>query len=103
MRFGRLACAFFALPFAALAADAPGRLLFQTDHAWSPRTNINADTVIVYGLDDTTAARISSWRRHGYRVAVMTGVAWGKYGAYLRGEFDGKEHWDETQQERAAS
>jgi hypothetical protein len=39
-------------------AGSPGRLLFQTDHAWSPRTNINADTVMVYGLDATTAARI---------------------------------------------
>ena len=79
----------------------PGKLLFQTDHAWSPRTNINADTVMVYGLDDTTAARIQSWRAHGYHVTVMTGVAWGQYGAYLRGDFDGKRHWDETQQEKS--
>ena len=87
---------------AALAhAQAPPRLLFQTDHAWSPRTNINADTVMVYGLDETTAARIASWRQHGYRVTVMTGVAWGRYGSYLRGEFDGREHWDETQQEKS--
>ncbi len=82
-------------------AQAPPQLLFQTDHAWSPRTNINADTVMVYGLDETTAARIASWRQHGYRVTVMTGVAWGRYGAYLRGEFDGKEHWDETQQDKS--
>lgn len=82
-------------------AGSPGRLLFQTDRAWSPRTNINADTVMVYGLDDTTAARIQSWRAHGYHVTVMTGVAWGRYGSYLRGEFDGKEHWDETQQEKS--
>ncbi len=82
-------------------AEAPGKLLFQTDHAWSPRTNINADTVMVYGLDDTTASRIQSWRAHGYRVTVMTGVAWGRYGSYLRGDFDGKEHWDETQQEKS--
>ncbi len=89
------------LPVLAGAQAQPGKLLFQTDHPWSPRTNINADTVMVYGLDDTTAARIRSWRAHGYRVIVMTGVAWGKYGSYLRGEFDGKEHWDETQQEKS--
>jgi len=75
------------------------RLIFQTSQAWSPRTNINADTVMVYGIDDTAAARIRSWREHGYRVAVMTGVAWGRYAPYLRGDFDGKQHWDETQQE----
>jgi hypothetical protein len=77
------------------------RLTFQTGKAWSPRTNINADTVMVYGIDDTTADRIRSWREHGYHVTVMTGVAWGRYAPYLRGDFDGKEHWNETQQEKS--
>ena len=76
-------------------------LLFQTSRPWSPRTNINADTVLVYGIDDTVAARIKSWRDHGYHIAVMTGVAWGRYASYLRGDFDGKEHWNETQQEKS--
>ena len=77
------------------------RLIFQTGQPWLPRTNVNADTVMVYGIDDTTAARIRSWREHGYRVTVMTGVAWGRYAPYLRGDFDGKQHWDETQQEKS--
>jgi hypothetical protein len=76
------------------------RLIFQTNRPWSPRTNINAGTVMVYGIDDTIAQRINSWRGHGYRVTVMTGVAWGRYAPYLRGDFDGKEHWNETQQEK---
>ncbi len=76
------------------------RLVFQTDRPWSPRTNINADAVMVYGIDDTTASRIQSWRERGYHVTVMTGVAWGRYAPYLRGDFDGKEHWNETQQEK---
>ena len=80
---------------------APGRIIFQTAREWTPRTNINADTVMIYGLDDTTSARIKSWREHGYRVTVMTGVAWGRYAPYLRGDFDGKEHWDETQKEKS--
>jgi hypothetical protein len=92
-------------PFFASAQHVPsktqGRLIFQTAKEWSPRTNINADTVMVYGLDDTTSERIRSWREHGYRVTVMTGVAWGRYAPYLRGDFDGKEHWDETQQEKS--
>ncbi|MHB1793846.1 MAG: hypothetical protein ACYCPO_02660 [Acidobacteriaceae bacterium] len=78
-----------------------GRLIFQTSRAWSPRTNVNADTVMVYGIDETTAERIRSWREHGYHVDVMTGVAWGRYAPYLRGDFDGKEHWNETQQEKS--
>ena len=98
---GKLALALL-LPIAAPKQEPPPdyRLLFQTDHAWSPRTNINADTVLVYGIGDTTAARIQSWKQHGYHVAVMTGVAWGTYAAYLRGDFDGKQHWNETQQEK---
>ena len=88
---------------AALSAqtDASGTLTFQSGKPWSPRTNINADTVLVYGIDDTTAARIQSWRQHGYHVSVMTGVAWGRYAPYLRGDFDGKQHWNETQQEKS--
>jgi hypothetical protein len=82
------------------ATKAPiSQLTFQTRAPWSPRANVNADTVIVYGIDDTTADRIRSWREHGYHVTVMTGVAWGRYAPYLRGDFDGKEHWNETQQE----
>ncbi len=84
-----------------LAQTQTPQTLFQTDRPWSPRTNINADTVMVYGVDDTVAQRIQSWRDHGYHVTVMTGVAWGRYAPYLRGDFDGKEHWNETQQEKS--
>ncbi|RRA48352.1 hypothetical protein [Acidipila sp. EB88] len=91
----------FAGALSGSAQDAPSTLLFQTDHAWSPRTNIGADTVLVYGIDPTLAQRIRTWQAHGYRTAVMTGVAWGRYAPYLRGDFDGKEHWDETQQEKS--
>ncbi len=80
-------------------SEPTGTLLFQTDRSWSPRTNIGADTVLVYGLDSTTAARVQSWTAHGYRAAIMTGVAWGRYAPYLDGSFDGRQHWDQTQQE----
>ncbi len=76
-------------------------LIFQTGQGWSPRVNVESQTVMVYGIDDTMPERIRSWRDHGYRVAVMTGVAWGRYGDYLRGDFDGKTHWNETQQEKS--
>jgi hypothetical protein len=79
------------------------RLLFHTSQPWSPRININADTVLVYGIDGTTADRIRSWREHGYRVAVMTGVAWGRYTPYLRGDFDGKDHSNEIQQAKSGT
>ena len=74
-------------------------LIFQTQKGWSPRVNVEAGTVMAYGISDSLPDRIRSWKKHGYRVAVMTGVAWGEYGDYLRGDFDGKQHWNETQQE----
>jgi hypothetical protein len=31
----------------------------------------------VYGITEDLPGRIDSWKDHGYRVTVMTGVAWG--------------------------
>ncbi len=92
-----------ALPLAAQTKPAApaSDLIFQTSQAWSPRVNVESNTVMVYGIDATMPSRIQSWRDHGYHVAVMTGVAWGRYADYLRGDFDGKEHWNETQQEKS--
>ena len=88
---------------AGAAAQSPRRaddtLIFQTQMGWSPRVNVEAGTVMAYGINEGLPDRIRSWKDHGYRVTVMTGVAWGTYGDYLRGDFDGKEHWNETQQE----
>lgn len=55
---------------------------------------------MVYGIDPSLPQRIESWRRRGYRVHVMTGVAWGEYQDYLFGKFDGKNHEDESQTDR---
>ena len=91
-----------ALSAAAVAQTPPhpdDTLIFQTAQGWSPRVNVESNTVMAYGISQSLPDRIRSWKEHGYRVTVMTGVAWGEYGDYLRGEFDGKEHWDETQQE----
>jgi len=91
----------FASVLSATAQRANDDLIFQTNQPWSPRVNVESGTVMAYGIDKTLPDRIASWRAHGYRVTVMTGVAWGEYGDYLRGDFDGKEHWNETQQEKS--
>jgi len=88
-------------PITAYSQRPSSDLIFQTSQGWSPRVNVEADTVMVYGIDETMPQRIASWREHGYKVAVMTGVAWGRYGDYLRGDFDGNPHWNETQQEKS--
>jgi hypothetical protein len=98
------------LPFAAIAAvllttmavcgdrDAgEERLSFQTGGDWSPRVNLDADVAMVYGVGPRLPATIETWRKHGYTIHVMTGVAWGQYQDYLNGEFDGVKHWDEAQ------
>ncbi len=45
-------------------------------------------------------ARVESWRKRGYCIHLMTGVAWGEYQDYLYGRFDGVNHEDEAQTER---
>lgn len=73
------------------------RLSFQSFDRWEPRTNLDADVAMVYGIDATLPERIKTWRDRGYRVHVMTGVAWGEYQDYLFGKWDGKNHEDESQ------
>jgi hypothetical protein len=76
------------------------RTCFQTIKAWGPKGNLCSDVAIVYGIDTNLPARIESWRKHGYRIHVMTGASWGKYQDYFHGRFDGVNHEDEAQTDR---
>jgi hypothetical protein len=82
------------------ARQADKRLTFQTNAAWSPRTAIESDVAIVYGIDPTLPARLQTWREHGYRAQVMTGVSWGHYEDYLHGRWDGIDHTDQRQTDK---
>ena len=73
------------------------RLSFQSGGPWSPRVNLNADVAMVYGIGPKLPETMQTWREQGYRIHVMTGVAWGEYQDYLDGRFDGTKHWDEAQ------
>ena len=91
----------FARPLvAAEESAADERLVFQTWAPWSPRTHIEGDVAIVYGIDPTLPKRIESWRAHGYPIHVMTGVSWGDYNDYLDGRYDGQRHDGEAQMDR---
>lgn len=81
--------------------QADERLSFQTSGPWSPRTNLNADVAMVYGIGPRFPELLQTWRDHGYTVQVMTGVAWGGYQDYLNGKFDGQNHWDQAQTDSA--
>ncbi len=73
---------------------------FQQSAPYSAKDDINTDVVMVYGINDSTADRIAEYKRHGYVIHVMVGIAWGGYLDYLSGEWDGKNHWDEAQEDR---
>lgn len=69
-----------------------------------------ADAVIVYGVSgnpsdrsDSTSleARLASWRERGYKTEFMTGIAWGGYGDYFSGQWDGRPHLEEGQKNAA--
>lgn len=73
------------------------RTAFQEASPYLPQTDSRADVAIVYGLDPTFEERFTRWKEAGYRLHVMTGVAWGSYQDYVRGEWDGVPHYDDAQ------
>jgi hypothetical protein len=87
-------------PFASDTNQILERTSFQTGKPWTPKGDLRSDVAIVYGIDTNLPARIETWRDHGYRIHVMTGVAWGEYQDYLYGRFDGINHEDEAQTDR---
>jgi hypothetical protein len=76
------------------------RTTFQTHAPYSPAIDFKSDVAIVYGIEADTAERIAGWKKHGYLIHLMTGVAWGEYQDYLDGRWDGKKHWDESQTDK---
>ena len=79
---------------------------FQTSREWTPAIDVRADAVMVYGFGGNPSdpsgrmpfeERAESWRRRGYAVHFMTGIAWGEYQDYFTGGRDGSSHRDEGQ------
>src|ERR1700761_5102260 len=100
MIFSSAALAQDSSPFAADTNQILERTCFQTGSAWTTKNDLRSDVAIVYGIDTNLPDRIATWRDHGYRIHVMTGVAWGEYQDYLYGRFDGINHEDEAQTDR---
>lgn len=71
---------------------------YQQAGNYDPRFDVKADVVMVYGVSDDVIESIPEWRaKSGSKIAIMTGIAWGGYGEYLDGRFDGINHWDDAQ------
>lgn len=83
------------------AKAAPEWTGFQEARPYGPKYDLRTDFVMVYGISDDLPERIAGWKQAGYAVHLMTGVAWGDYQDYLYGRFDGRNHWDEAQTDRA--
>lgn len=58
------------------------RTCFQEAGPYTPEVDVASDVAIVYGVGDDFAGRAAVWRDKGYVVSLMTGIAWGEYGAY---------------------
>ncbi|MBQ3503341.1 MAG: hypothetical protein IJA75_01400 [Oscillospiraceae bacterium] len=72
----------------------------QQSSPWTAKADIQCDFVMVYGTDAGMPDRVRKYREKGYVVHLMTGSAWGEYQDYLNGEWDGTDHWDESQIDR---
>lgn len=83
--------------------NAQGETAFQTNSPWKPTLNVQADIAIVYGTNDkqdpcdktrmlSFEERVQSWKKNGYALHFMTGIAWGEYQDYFNGKWDGKKH-----------
>lgn len=76
------------------------RTCFQTSQPWSPQGNLRSDVALVYHIGKDLPQRLASWRLRGYKVHVMTGVAWGDYQDFLYGKYDGVNHESDVQTDR---
>lgn len=76
------------------------RTSFQEAGPYGPRIDIKSDVAMVYGIDPGMPDRIKTWKDQGYRIHVMTGVAWGNYQDFLYGKWDGVDHSDAGQMDR---
>lgn len=88
---------FYCLPLLSSAAE---KTCFQTAGPWRAEVDFHSDVAIVYGINSSFHDRIAGWKTHGYGLHFMTGVAWGDYGNYFQGRFDGSTHLQDGQVDR---
>lgn len=83
------------------AAAPREKTCFQIAAPWRAEYDVRSDVVLVYNMDDTFNDRVKEWKERGYGVHFMTGIAWGEYQEYFKGDFDGKVHmYEEGQVQR---
>lgn len=73
---------------------------YQEAAPWQPNIDVQCDFVMVYGIDSSMPERVRKFKEKGYVVHLMTGISWGEYQDYLYGDYDGVNHWEESQMDR---
>ncbi len=74
--------------------------LFRESRDISNSTAINADTVLVYGLDSSVPARIEKWKNAGYNTGLIADFSRGDFTDWLSGKVDGVSHSGDVQTDR---
>ena len=71
------------VPCAVHAQESPRDFTcFQAASPYGPDIDVGSDLAVTYGVGDDFSERVAEWKRRGYNVSLMTGIAWGGYGAY---------------------
>jgi hypothetical protein len=73
---------------------------FQIAAPWRPEYDVRSDIAMIYGMNESFTARAAEYKKRGYTIQFMTGIAWGEYQDYFTGKFDGKTHMEDGQVER---
>ena len=73
---------------------------YQSGSDYRKTVDFANDFVMVYGIGKNMPERVAQYRKAGFVVHLMTGIAWGGYQDYLDGKWDGVKHWDEGQLDR---
>jgi len=77
--------------------------LYQEAAPLIGETDFGLDIACVYGVDPGMPDRVKKFRERGYRIHLMTGIAWGSGHDYFFGKWDGQDHTDELQHSRDGS
>jgi hypothetical protein len=83
-----------------VAAQFREKTSFQIAAPWRPEYDVRSDIAIIYGMNQSFEERAAEYKKRGYTIQFMTGIAWGEYQDYFTGKFDGKSHFEDGQVER---
>lgn len=70
---------------------------YQSDRKLQGEIDFQNDFAMAYVSPDNMESFVEGFRKRGYVTHLMTGLAWGHYKDYLDGDWDGIDHWEDSQ------